>query len=208
MSMGQLCQMLAQLCYSQLGVQMFPWSAADLPYFSALSEGQRRLVRNDLASYVAICQEALDAGISLKNTGELTKMALNSMGLTPTKEVLSLISDQDVVDVYNCEHQQIFRSFQFFSFCRYSIEELYCRPWPDLIQRKDLDAEKLIFEAITSVLEGSQSLVCHPCRPHWVYQTEYPGEGDIHAEVRFITGLTSEGQNKPQAYAGIWRKLN
>lgn len=95
---------------------MFPWSAADLPYFSALSEGQRRLVRNDLASYVAICQEALDAGISLKNTGELTKMALNSMGLTPTKEVLSLISDQDVVDVYNCEHQQIFRSFQFFSF--------------------------------------------------------------------------------------------
>lgn len=47
------------------------------------------------------------------------------------------IDEGDIVEIYDLEGTQIYRNFEFFKVCNYSIVELLCSDWQSLFERPD-----------------------------------------------------------------------
>ena len=58
-----------------------------------------------------------------------------------------------IVEFYSHKHTQFFRSFNFFEFCSYTIEDIFCRSWPHLYSRAE-EVTMRILEQANYVLSG------------------------------------------------------
>jgi len=81
------------------------------------------------------------------------------------------ITEGDILEVYDTQNKQIFRSYEFFKHCTYSLDELFSIPWNELYYRDP----KYITEymRLLSILMENKSkdvLVVKTVPPHWVSQ--------------------------------------
>ena len=75
-------------------------------------------------------------------------------GFTPPADMLSKITDEDIVEVYSEDHTQLFRNFEFFSVSSRTLEELFCLEWWTLFQRDDVHSMKMLAMA-TQIFAGA-----------------------------------------------------
>jgi hypothetical protein len=116
------------------GIASRPY-AADLPHFKKLSLTKKRAVVTHLESYMSLCVDHQMERQALRDSKKFTWRALQKFGFTPTSDFLDKISNADVVEIYSEDHTQLFRNFEFFSFCSYTLEELFCLEWWNLFRR-------------------------------------------------------------------------
>lgn len=115
-----------------------------LPHFSALSLERKTTALASLQNYYELCAEHVKENQSLRDSKKFTWRALGKMALAPVSDLLDSITEGDVVEIYNLDHVQVFRNLEFFDFCSYTIEELYCLEWWRLFHRE----EKLVKEIL------------------------------------------------------------
>ena len=65
--------------------------------------------------------------------------SLKKAHLFTTESVSSLITNENIVEVYNLDHVQLFRSINFFDLCNYSLLDLLARQWFELFERLDIE---------------------------------------------------------------------
>lgn len=58
-------------------------------------------------------------------------------------DVFSRISSEDFIEIYDAQGIQIYRSWSFFKFCRYSIDEVLTKSWGELYERPEFVEKKL-----------------------------------------------------------------
>ncbi|MFM6929166.1 MAG: hypothetical protein ACKOX6_11920 [Bdellovibrio sp.] len=129
------------------GILFRPYSQPSLPYFSALSEQEQKDVLANITAYNEICHAVFKKNASLKNTQAMIEATLEYYGWTMKPEDFELISEDYLVEIYNQQHTQIFRSFNFFEHSSYTLEDLYCRKWFHLYER-DLDKQTIFIEKV------------------------------------------------------------
>lgn len=115
-----------------------------LPYFSALSINQQIATVNRLKFYHDLCTEQVSEGQSLRDSKRFTWRALVKLSLSPHADFLNRITEGDIIELYNEDGVQVFRNLEFFDFCSYCIEELYCVEWWRLFQRDDQISSQLL----------------------------------------------------------------
>jgi len=75
------------------------------------------------------------------------KKELSRMGLkSKVEDFLSLISEGDVLEVYNLEGNQIFRNFDYFLYSSYEVTDLIEGTWDKLFVRDDSVNERIMSE--------------------------------------------------------------
>lgn len=114
-----------------------PYSRQSLPHFSALSEQERATVLTDMMNFYTLCLDVKETGHSLKDTRFVTGKAIQRLGLEIEEQYLNLIENQHVVEIYNEQQTQIFRSFRFFEVSSYTLEDLLCRRWYHIYDRPE-----------------------------------------------------------------------
>lgn len=130
------------------GWGVLPYKMLSLPFFRQLTTDQKQLVVRQLADYISICERVQADGLSIKNSLFLVKKALQHYSVHVHDDVMKLIQDRYVVEFYNMNHLQMFRTFNFFEFTSYTIEDIYCRPWYSLFDRDPHITEKLLSEGM------------------------------------------------------------
>lgn len=120
---------------SEEGLSFRPYAREALTYFSLLDERLQRAIVLDLMNYYQICLDMRSSGIPLKNTRQFTEKALDRLDLRIDPKELERIEDQHVVEIYDVEQRQIFRSFRFFEVSSYTLEDLLCRRWYHIFVR-------------------------------------------------------------------------
>ena len=120
-------------------------------------ETQRGLIVgiNGQAEFI---QGALDEGIDGFNENGMLKYAMGKLALLGDHDVLNDISSGDVVEIFDSEHRQIYRSYSCFSLSNYSLLELATYPWFDLYERSN-KVEGEVINYSNSVLNGEASYV-------------------------------------------------
>lgn len=79
--------------------------------------------------------------------------ALKYFGLRPVSDLFGYLSHDKIVEVYNDHGIQIWRNFNFFEVCGYSIEEMFCYTWMERYERNE-EILKKIFEIMTRFSQG------------------------------------------------------
>lgn len=178
-----LCELLATA-----GVAKKPYSE-ELPFFRALTLEKRLSTVEQLRFYYELCVSQVCEGASLRNSQTFTWRALKKCGLTPASDFLSRITAGDIVEIYNCDGMQIFRNLEFFEFCSYTLEDLYCREWW-VLYRRDQHITDMVRARVQEVFnhEHPDGLLC-PAPKHILQEIASSEKFRVSMEYRFLGPL-------------------
>lgn len=144
-----------QLFAKDAGIDLVPFYDSGLPLFSAQSELKQIEILEALEVCVKICRATHAQGFAMQDSPQLIWQALKELGFRPPSDLFSHMSDSHVIEIYSRENTQIFRSFNFFRYCSYSLEELYCKNWVHLFSRDHDAIIPMIMEFSHSVFNGT-----------------------------------------------------
>ncbi|MDG0818093.1 hypothetical protein [Bdellovibrio svalbardensis] len=152
-----LAQQICNLFLDE-GVLIRPFSNPRLSFFATLPKETQKVVLNDMNSYRKLCETMKLRGQSLQSTRELTEQALLQLGLQANPDHLDVIENHHLVEIYNLNHTQIFRSFKYFEVSSYTLEDIYCRKWWNLYERSAED-ESTIQKIVSEFLGTSEKTI-------------------------------------------------
>jgi hypothetical protein len=177
---SQLALSLTRMAESA-NVRVIPYRAPSLPYFSRLPEAQQRSALKLLEHYISILCHAIHSGYKLDDPKMLTWVAIKSFGFIPSSDLFHKIDPGDIVEIYDLDNFQIFRNLRFFEFCSYTVEDIYCRPWPSLF-RRDETVTSEIFELLKVVYAENKVKVYE--RAHMPAQTVEETDSPLHYKLK------------------------
>lgn len=181
------------------GIALTAFRDPALPYFTALSASQRSRVLDALGICVRVCESARSQGHAMSDSPALTWQAIHQLGLRPTSDIFGVIGDESVIEIHSPEGTQLFRNFNFFRYCSYSVEELYSRPWHELYER-DEGLARIIADAARSVYSGEiRSARRFDLPPHGVREISSPSLNEVRLTMEWIAPLYREGTAQPGA---------
>lgn len=124
---------LSQLLKPEFHV--LPFKGESAIHFPALDLERQTNILNSLNRYVQLCREIIEAGQKISNDRVVLWRIISSLRLKPTGDLFDQIDDGDLIEIYDDRNIQIFRNFQFFRVCSYTLDDLLCRPWWELFRR-------------------------------------------------------------------------
>lgn len=124
-----------------------------LPHFSKLSTDKKIHVIEQVRFYQELCQSQLREGFKINDNISFTWRAFGRLGLSPSKDFFSYITEEDLVEIYSKDQIQLFRNFAFFECCSYTLEELHTYEWWNLFERDEKHTQ-MILEDAAKTLSG------------------------------------------------------
>ncbi len=138
----------------EAGIGMIPYHDENLPSFSSLDVDEQSKILQALSQRVSICKSAASQGGSMSDAPTLTWAALKSFGLRPPSDLFNRIQSDSIIEIHSPDGKPIFQSFNYYEFCSYSLEEMYCGHWSTLYTRPDSISSQLI-DFATRVYSGA-----------------------------------------------------
>ncbi len=184
---------------SKIGVRIVPFRDKNVPFFAAQTIDRKKIILQDLSTYLKICYTTINGGYDLNNNAVLTWGALKEFGFRPTSDFFTYLTSEDIVEIHNREGLQIFRNFRFYDVCSYSLEELYCFPWTFLYSRDETIVTHFI-EILKDILSGNvKSTVQFFDPPHIISEVKSPFLYQVDAVVRYGAPLFEDSNPLPAA---------
>lgn len=121
--------------------------------FASLPDDRKAALYNSFSRFYGLCLEMSETGHSLRDNRKMTLKHLEREGLRADDELNDLLAKHDVVETYNVDFIQTFRTFEFFDYTMHTLEDLFLRPYWELFRRTELVEQKIIRNA-TRILGG------------------------------------------------------
>lgn len=106
------------------------------------------------AGYSNNCAELHRSGVNLRDNFSLLTHSLKRSNLFSNEDIRSFLTDDNIAEVYNLNHVQIFRTINFFDYCNYSVLDLLAREWFVLYERLSTVTEYAMREFLQSIASG------------------------------------------------------
>lgn len=182
---------------AKIGKQIKPYTDSSLPFFNKLNLEAKLNVLNALKTYEQICSDTIKEGYDLDSLS-LIWYALRRLKLRPPSDLFKNLKKEHVIEIHDLTGLQIFRNFNFYDFCSYSLEELYCSPWSYLFQH-EAGALEMILDFVKGVAVGKiDNVVDLESSPHEA--KELYSENKNHVRTTFEYGSPLFGEDsRPSA---------
>lgn len=155
-----------------------------------LPESELTAITKRLKIYKDVFQIASEQKEIFNNIQEkqLLWFALRSLKLVPPSDFFNILQSNHVVEVY-MGHRQVYRTFNFYSLCSYSLDELETTHWEQLFIRQDPTiVEKIHAELAVALAERRTVHSQIPC--HHVVEANSAFRNEVMYEFAFIAPLT------------------
>src|SRR5579871_3186205 len=115
------------------GVDVLTHRKDSLSRFETFAPGRQKQVIENFRRYLNVCVSSVDKNIEpLDERHSLVWYAIGEFGLRPPGDLFSHLQGPDLVEIYDLNHVQMFRTLNMFHCLSYSIEELITYEWPEL----------------------------------------------------------------------------
>lgn len=176
--------------------------------FPALPAAQQQAVIRSLETQVSIFSSAVADGIKLRQNGlSLAWLAIRSLNLRPLSDVFSHLKADDIIEIYDEDHVQIFRTFDFLKCVSYSLDEVHTHSWWELYERDQTVTEKMIGVATSVISEKKPVTILAPFAHHQTRETFSPRLRTAQIESRLVSTLV-DSQGTPRAYINAFALLS
>lgn len=165
--------------------------------FSAISLSEQREKIESVRKQCEFVQEALINRIDGHDNLAVLRFAISKLGLEMPDELFDRVRHSDLCEIYNENHLQVFRSFNFFDACNYSLLQLVTFPWYELwerpasIERKIAAAANAIFKE-ESVFENLSDE-----EPYAIRELQSADPQTAILAERFMARLVSTSTGRP-----------
>lgn len=193
-SFKTLCEQVSQMA-QEMGIELRPYSSEDVPHFANLSEIAQTSSLNSLKIYSQICKATLASGSMLSDAKVLLWHAIQSFGLRPTSDLFNFVQDYHVIEIHDLTGIQIFRNFEFYRFCSYSIEELYCISWNKLFFHEASFTEKIIQQVGQMLSSNVKTVVPFNIDDHVIQEVNSVCGYQIKANIEYGAPLYDQHGN-------------
>lgn len=152
---------------SRSGISIKTYSEESWMRFIDLPAERQSEILRSFTSYQELCSSAEADGISFLDNQDLMRYVLKKLGLRVSNDYLDSLVNDDLIEVYNLDHNQIFRNLRFFDVTDYSLLDLLTYEWEVLYERGQAMTEKTM-KAIHNAVAGNETVPMgvepHPMR--------------------------------------------
>lgn len=144
-----------------------------------------------LRQFQTICElyeKAIRRDLDIKDTRQLTWWAVKELGLRPPSDFFDKIEKADVVECYDSNQVQVFRSLSFFEFCTYDVLSVLTRPWHELYGRNIALNQKALNEMF-EILERGESTLPFTLPLHRLWEVDSAEKREFIMNHRFRAPL-------------------
>ncbi len=121
-----------------------------------------------ISEYLQVCEDLEKNQEPFLNSRRALWSFLKLKKFTFHEDLFPKIEENDCIEIYDLNGIQLFRSFDFFKICSYSIEEILVHPFHELFYREP-EISSLVMKQFQEIIEGKLTCVQKPIYPeHWV----------------------------------------
>lgn len=139
------------------------------------------------------------SGLDFDDSTHLLKVALKVLGFSVDPVFYKMIDRNDILEVYDSDHVQVFRSFNFFRVCNYNLDDVLAYQWFDLYERDPSVTENLL-ECVRTHLNGSAHISTLPATEHLLKERFSEAQAAFIVKMKKVATIYSGPERKP-AYA-------
>lgn len=150
------------------------------------AERKSQILDQTRAQKQIVADLAHETGTEYHEEWPLIEKAMSLYGLHLKDDFKKILHRNDVIEIYNAEHLQIFRTFNFYEYSAYSYLDLLVNEWFHLWERPKSLLERMyaIGQSVTSGnVTGIMSMADVP---EHVYKEIYNSEDVANFEVRSV----------------------
>lgn len=174
-SFMNLCEELARFA-AQHDIFLIPHNEKGLLNFKSLDFEKQTFITAHLTAYLQQIYQAAFEKITLRGDNrQHVWWSLKNLRLVPPSDLLDKISSDDIIEIYNNEGIQVFRSFELFQHISYSLSEIFTFTWMELFERDEF-VFKRVFDAVDKVLAGEVTGVVKQQLPPHVLKEKFSNE--------------------------------
>ena len=141
---GRQLSRMAELA-TEAGYPIQAFTDSSRSRFLDFSFDEQSQLLSSLETCNSICESAVQNGIALRKNGlALAWWAMKSFKLRPTSGVFSYLKPGDIIEIYDQNDVQIFRTFDFLKCVSYSLDEVHTYRWWELYERAEAVTEKML----------------------------------------------------------------
>ncbi|PIS10465.1 MAG: hypothetical protein COT73_09235 [Bdellovibrio sp. CG10_big_fil_rev_8_21_14_0_10_47_8] len=198
LQVAQKIQSLAEI----LGIKVEPQNTETQPFFLNLALADQRAALERLKIYCDLFTDVTQSEVPAKfSEKKLLWMALSRLRLLPSADLMSLIGDDDLIEVF-VGSRQVYRSFNYYNICSYSLDELESLPWEILFSVRD---PKITAQIMSEVQEAliTKKVVQSGTPLHVVQETSSAFKNKIEYQLSYIVPIKDLEENRTDCFITI-----
>lgn len=188
-----LAERLASL-YKNLGLSVRATRNGEPVEFRRAKLPTRRRAIAYLAFNIELIEEIAAAGGSISDSRVYLWRALKKLQLTPPADVLNLIDDEDIVEIYYLDEFQIFRNLKFIEITSFTVDEMLCRPWYRNVSRGALPQMRMAAIVLKGTMGMIRETVSWNIPAHKVKEKNTLGMHTFHMMLKHFIPLRQDGK--------------
>lgn len=181
-----------------LGIHIQTVHRRNDPFFLQLNPIEQDDIIARFRLYQTLLEQVTEDGKAEEK--KLLWYALKKLRLVSTSNMMDLIEDGDLVEVY-LGTRQVYRTFNYYNLCSYSLDELASLPWDELFYRPpEITAQ--IFNEIGTALQSRKVLVSETPE-HVVEELMSANKFKFKYKLKYIVPLTDLETRREDCVLGV-----
>ena len=115
------------------------------------------------------------------------------------EDFFTKIRDGAIVEIYNCDHRQIYRSWSFFTLCSYSLADILVYDWNTLYSRPAWVISRC-FTDICDLLDGRRKMVKMEIPEFLLKENFSPGAHSVLLKTRYAAAILDQRTGEVRGY--------
>lgn len=140
--------------------------------------------------------EAEKQKIDLDDSTRLLEIALKALHFAVDPTFYTMIDRDDILEVYDSNHVQVFRSFNFFRTCTYNLDDVLAHEWFELYERDEAVTTEML-NSITNHLEGNVNISSFTTPVHILRERFSDERATFMVRMKKLATIFSGPERKP-----------
>jgi hypothetical protein len=140
--------------------------------------------------------QAEEEKIDLDDSTRLLEIALKALHFAVDPKFYSMIDREDILEVYDSNHVQVFRSFNFFRTCTYNLDDVLAHEWYELYERNEAITNGML-NSISNHLDGSLNISSFSTPTHLLRERFSHEQATFMVRMKKLATIFSGPERKP-----------
>ena len=172
--------------------------------FSELPVERRTAILEHITKAIVHAESAQKDRVPTHDNRQFAWWIIRDMKLRPTSDAFTNIEADDIIEIYDSNHLQIHRSFNFFRALSYTLDQIFTHEWWELYSRLPSITEAMIGTAMRLIGSKESVTMIAPFPDHWVTEIFSSSRNSSHIEPRIASTLL-DSNGYVAAYLNVFR---
>lgn len=168
---------------------------SDEPVFEHLDDATKVDIVGSLSVYINIIEASYENTDENRHDLRFIWAAMKELSIVPSEDFLDYYKKGSIIEIYDSAGRQMFRNFEFFDICGYSLEEIFCKSWFELYKRDEEITRKIFEFGSRYASKDLTGITLSPCPPHLLTEIASEAGHVVEMDIKALVPLRLKGSD-------------